>query len=388
MEAMAGARRSLTATAGGGRSSMANAQQRARAALVALLPQLRPWTATVLFAPYRRPVELPELCEDEFDDIIGARVGPLLLDYLDTHDATVPEYMREFLPTHQAMGELRIEALVREAEQAAGIFTENGIRFAVSKGPGIAAHYPHRRLRPYGDIDFLLPERDFARARRLLERAGWQADLARREQRDYFIRLCREAVNLEHGDLGRIDLHHHVPPWLWGLGLPIEDLIGRATHGTRCGVNLPVLDAVDNFLISCLHIVSDRSEPGRSLIVWRDIVELGRVIDVAEMTARAEAAGLAGWVGAVVTSLPDDVRPFDVPQSWLGAEIEHPRRVLALLNGGAEGRPIKRHLARLPAFPNGALYAVGVTFPDSEFLAAHVHGSMKLLRWITNKRGT
>ncbi|HZZ97924.1 MAG TPA: nucleotidyltransferase family protein [Jatrophihabitantaceae bacterium] len=367
---------------------MAHAQQQAHAALVALMPRLRPWTSTVLFAPYRAALDLPELSADEFDDIIGARLGPLLLDYVRAHDADIPAELAEFLPIHQAMGELRIEALVREAEQAARIFTANGIEFAVSKGPGIAAHYPHRRLRPFGDIDFLLPERDFARAFGLLEQAGWQADLARREQRDYFIRRCREAVNLEHGDLGRIDLHHHVPPWLWGLALPTEDLVGRSAQGTSCGVNLPVLDAVDNFLISCLHIVSDRSEPGRSLIVWRDIVELGRVIDVAEMTARAEAAGLAGWVGAVLTSLPADVRPFDVPQSWLTAEIGYPRRVLALLNGGAEGHPIKRHLARLPAFPNGVLYAVGVTFPDSEFLAAHVHGSMKLLRWITNKRGT
>ncbi len=367
---------------------MANAQQRARAALVALLPRLQPWTSTVLFAPYRAAADLPELCQDEFDDIIGARLGPLLLDYLRGHDLPVPEPMREFLPTHVAMGELRIDALVREADQVTRILTDNGIRFAVSKGPGIAAHYPHPRLRPFGDIDLLLPERDFARARTLLERAGWQADLTRREQRDYFIRQCREAVNLEHGDLGRVDLHHHVPPWLWGLALPIEDLIGRAKPGTYHGVDLPVLDAVDNFLISCLHIVSDRSEPGRSLIVWRDIVELGRVIDVAEMAARAESAGLAGWVGAVVTSLPDDVRPFDVPESWLAADIDHPRRVLALLNGGADGHPIKRHLARLPAVPNGVLYAVGVTFPDSEFLAAHVHGSMKLLRWITNKRGT
>jgi hypothetical protein len=366
---------------------MSNAQLRARAALAGLLPRMGAWTATVLFSPYRQPPELGRLAEDELDEMIGARLGPLLLHYLRSHDTEVPDAVRRFLSTSQAVGQLRVQATVLAAAEAAALCRQNGIRFVVSKGPGIAAHYPDPALRPFGDLDFLVAERDYPRARALLDAAGWHPDERRREQRDYFERMCREAVNLERGDLGRVDLHHHVPPWLWGRALRSELLIDRAIPGCYDGLELPVLDAVDNFIVSCLHIVSDRSEPGLSLLVWRDIVELGRVIDTEEMVRRASAAGLLGWVGAVVAGLPADVRPFRVPDAWLGRPIPHPRRLLALVAGASEHRPIKGHLARLPFVPNGVMYAAGVTIPDRAFLAANVSGSMKLARWITNRRG-
>jgi hypothetical protein len=366
---------------------MSNAQLRARAALASLLPRMGAWTATVLFSPYRQPPELGTLAEDELDEMIGSRLGPLLLDYLHTHDTEVPDAVRRFLSTAQAVGQLRVQAIVQAAGEVAAMCRENGIRFVITKGPGIAAHYPDPTLRPFGDVDFLVAERDFPRARALLEADGWHPNEQRREQRRYFERLCREAVNLELGDLGRVDLHHRVPPWLWGQDLGVGRLIDRADAGCYDGVELPVLDAIDNFLVSCLHIVSDRSEPGQSLLVWRDIVELGRVIDIDETARRAAAAGLLGWVGAVVAGLPADVRPFPVPEKWLATPIPHPRRVVALVQGAIDHRPIKGHLARLPIVPNGMLYAAGVAFPDRRFLAANVSGSMKLARWITNRRG-
>jgi len=100
---------------------------------------------------------------------------------------------------------------------------------------------------------------------------------------------------------------------LWTTQLRTADLVRRVAPRSFAGQRLPVLGAVDNFLICCLHIVSDRSEPGRSLIIWRDIIELGRAVDVAEVEARARETGLLGWVRAVVGSLPEDVRPFPVP---------------------------------------------------------------------------
>jgi hypothetical protein len=366
---------------------MANAQHRARHALSNLLPTLSPWTAAVLFSPYRVADDLPELTEAELYEIFAMRLGPLLLQYLATHETAVPTEQITRLRTYQAMGELRTKALVVEAKQATEILTENGIRFAISKGPGIACHYPSPELRPYSDIDLLLRADDFARARRLLGEVGWQVNPERREQRDYFERQCREAVNLERGDLGRIDLHHHIPPWIWTSKMSTDELIDRAGVAKVDAHELPLLDAVDNFVISCLHIVSDRSEPGRSLMVWRDIIELGRAVDVDRVADRADDVELLGWIGAVVNSLPEDVRPFAVPSDWHDAAIHHPRRLLLTLNNEAGDKPIRRHLARLPAWPNGAMYVAGVAFPSGEFLDSHVRGSMKLLRWVTNKRG-
>jgi hypothetical protein len=375
------------ASTGEGCSLMANAQQRARHSLSHLLPPLSPWDAAVLFWPYRMVVDPPELTEAEMYDIFGMRLGPLLLDYLSTHDSGLAAEELARLRTYQSMGELRTKALLAEASRATDILTRNRIRFAVSKGPGIARHYRSPRLRPYGDIDILLRSQDFDRARALLGDAGWQVDPERREQRDYFERRCREAVNLERGDLGRIDLHHHIPPWIWTSQMSTDQLVERASVCTVDGHEFPLLDKLDNFIICCLHIVSDRSEPGRSLMVWRDIIELGRVVEVDRISERADDVELLGWIGAVVNSLPEDVRPFRVPDAWSDAPIHHPRRLLLTLNNGASDKPIRRHLARLPVVPNGAMYVAGVAFPSSEFLDTHVQGSMKLLRWVTNKRG-
>ena len=374
---------------------MANAQRRAHAALSALLPPISPWVEAALFAPYRMPGALPELGTDELDDILALRLGPLLLNLLEQVErdgrlqADLPGAGAEVIETlrsYRVLGELRTRALLAKARHAANLLESHGITLAVSKGPGIARHYPDPRLRPYHDIDLLVPERHFATARTLLADHGWASAPQRREQRQYFERLCREAVNLELGELGRVDIHHHIPPWLWGSQLTTETLIERAEPVSTAGYRFPVLDAVDNFIVSCLHIVSDRSEPGRSLVVWRDIIELGRVAGVDAIGARGHRLGLLGWIGAVVNSLPADVRPFPVPARWAVARIDHPRRLSVMLNHGDPGRPIRRHLARLPAVPNAVAYAAGVTIPSHEFLDSHVDGSLKLLRWVSNRR--
>lgn len=368
---------------------MGNAQQRAHAALSGLLPALEPWFEAAVFAPYRRPGDLPALSEDDLEELLGLRLGPLVLDLLDADpllaDRAGPAALAR-LREHRVLEQLRIAAMLEDARRATDLLTAAGIPFAVAKGPGIATHYAHPGSRPYGDVDLLLPDRDFARARALLADDGWGTDPDRREQHVWFERLCREAVNLEHGAFGRVDLHHHVPPWLWGTALRTDDLIGRAVPRTHAGHTFPVLDAVDNFLVCSLHIVSDRSQPGQSLLVWRDIIELGRALGPDPIAARARPLGLLGWIGAVVASLPVDVAPFAVPGDWLDAPIEHPRRVTIMVNDGNPGRPIRRHLARLPVVPNALLYAGGVTFPSQEFLETHVRGSLKLLRWISNRR--
>ena len=49
--------------------------------------------------------------------------------------------------------------------------------------------------------------------------------------------------------------------------------------------------------------------------------------------------------------------------------------------------PVMESLPALPHCPAaGVLYAAGVTVPDREFLNAHVAGSMKLARWIADRR--
>ncbi len=93
--------------------------------------------------------------------------------------------------------------------------SERGIPFAISKGPGIALAYPNANERPFGDIDVLVPKRHFLSAQRLLASHAYTKDIRNVTPWSWFDRRCQEAVNMRGPDGGSIDLHHHVPPWLW-----------------------------------------------------------------------------------------------------------------------------------------------------------------------------
>jgi len=343
------------------------------------------WTFDLVFDTSRGPQDLTSA--EDLSAALSQRLGPMLLARARDEQATLPPGLAEEIAVHSAMLQLRSRALVKEAASAIAALNEHGIECVVSKGPGIAAAYRSPAARTFGDIDVLVVPEDFVRSREILSGLGWERDSCVDEQRQYFERRCREAVNLRKGATGSLDLHHHVPPWLWGQRLTVEGLLARANRLLlEDGVELPVVDPVDNFLIACLHIVSDRSRPGQSLHVWRDIIELGRRVDVAEVAERAAPARLLGWVAAVIESIPPEARPFEVPSEWAVAAIPHPRRLRQILQSDDRASDVTRHAARLPSVPNGVAYLAGVIVPSREFLEENVDGSFKHLRW-TAKAG-
>jgi len=174
--------------------------------------------------------------------------------------------------------------------------TDHRIPFVVTKGPGIASIAKRFIERPYADIDIMVDDNDFSRARATLATIGYveeDKDMVPRPSLDV---TCREAVNLHSPSGGSIDIHHRIPPWYWATKIGFGDLMSGSLHVTVAGgATLPCVSFADNLLISALHIISDKNKPGATLMAWRDFLMLAHATDPGEALVRA---ALGGDVGA------------------------------------------------------------------------------------------
>nr|WP_231126520.1 nucleotidyltransferase family protein [Motilibacter aurantiacus] len=343
----------------------------AGARLQGLYPALGPWTSAALWHGITKP-ELPTApLEQDLGQIRAQRLTPLLLRLCDERGWPLTEEQRGALEVEAFMWET-LSTSARSAGRAVlGMLEAAGIPAAVTKGPGIAAHYEPPLLRPYTDVDLLVRPRDFDRSMRLLAREGYRPAEASRQPWPYFDRWCREGVNLTGPAGERVDVHHHVPPWHWSRRLDAASLLGRAQAPRSQG--MPLVPAEDNLLVAALHLVTDRNRAGRSLLIWRDVVQLGSSVDPGSAVARAREVRLDGWLRHVLLALPEEVRPTallqrleDGPLSPLPAA----GRLAVLLS------PVPAHLGarssqalRLPV-PAAAWCLAGALLPSRSFLHA------------------
>ncbi len=330
---------------------------------------------TVAVAPVHRsvitfPEVVPELplvpSDDDVVFLIDQKMAARALALADLGLLQLSNVGAEALRrarTAYAGATLRADASWRAAQ---AVLVDLPFDAVVVKGPAIAASYSEPRLRPYTDLDLLVPAEGFAAALARFRATGWTTDDAS-VAHPYFWRYCREGVNLVSARGDRVDLHHHVPPWRWGARLTHAELASRATWGKVAGVPALLASPVDNLLIAALHLVSDRSAPGRSLMVWRDVVELSRRADAGQLKQTMAAAGLTEWLAAVIEGLPRelDLSPADPGDG--SSCLPAPHRLSLLLNADVLARrPSLEWVARLPALNALALLA-GQAAPSRDF---------------------
>jgi hypothetical protein len=364
----------LQATEGGGVQRLnqhrSPLQSAASERLSSLFPPLGGWTrAALLHGFVEDPVPTNDLA-DEVDEICRQRLASLLLGFLSRHSVQTTDEILTKLRESSFSWSSHSHFVLRNADTAIRAFESAGIRFSVSKGPGIARTYPSMMHRPFSDLDVLVRRVDFDAAHEVLAGLGFAEAAGSRQPWPYFDRWCREGINLKAEPGGSIDLHHHVPPWFWSRAMLTDDLVWRAEPLTFHGVDIPCLTPEDNLLVAALHVVSDRNHPGATLMVWRDLLQLASVSAVSVAASRARAAGLSGWMSAVLRALPIDVRPnllIDALSAY-PQRVRAPWRVLAVLSPQALRLGSKAsQVARLP-LANGLAYAGGMMLPAKEFV--------------------
>lgn len=351
--------------------------------LAGLYPRMGPWTSAALwFGLWDQPPP-PTPIEPELPTITRQRLGPLLVRYLR---ANAPGALRS--EASEAAGTAfrltgHSQRILLSGAQISARLRQNGISNAVVKGPAIAAVYPALQDRPYLDLDVYVAPADFAAALGLCREWGLQESLASRLPREFMVRACREGVNLSDADGTSVDLHHHVPPWLWGQRLRTRDVVARAGPRIFAGQELYCASVEDNLLIASLHLVSDKNHPGATLIIWRDVVQLAQVVDGARFSSLARAAGLSGWVAAALAQVPAAVRPDALIAACEATAdgIPHPHRLRRLVEAGTWPGVLESQMLRLPV-ARGLAFALGMTVPEREFLRRNVgDGPFPIVRW-------
>ncbi len=347
--------------------------------LAGLFPSIGPWAAAALwFGVSTHPVPASSL-DAELDLIHAQRLTPLLLRYLRENDPDTLAKFRSRIDQAAFSWAMRSNTVLALGVEVSELLEAHGIPNVVVKGASMAAYYPAWQDRPFGDVDLYVEPQRFAAALGVCAAQGWLEADSSSQPRRYFDRFCREAVNLRKGAEGNVDIHHHVPPWFWSSSLDAAALISRGQVQTLLGRRVRVVPPEDNLLIAALHVVSDKNEPGRTLLIWRDLVELARVVDAGTLRARAEQVGLLSWVRVILQDLPPQVRPTELIRvlesdstaavSKRGSIRGRARLRVLLSRRAAKYGVVLSQPLRLPVV-NGVLFLWGMLFPSVQFLTA------------------
>lgn len=309
-----------------------------------LFPHLPPVTEAVLFSGLPGALPLPEEPSSwlaETESLIQSRLASLGLQVAADQELVLHPSCQSALYSQARNESIKILGLEGLATRMSAALTAEGITALVIKGPSLTKSCPALALRTFTDLDLLVHPRDFPRARVLLMDSGFR-DI-NLEPRSSFTYKVREGVNMSRGGLS-VDLHHHIPPWLWGTRIPFQDLTDRSTEcvpGTRC------VDIIDNLLIEALHLVSHMGAFGPRLQIWRDIAVIAQNVAPHHVVERATKYGLAWWLKEALLALPEAVRPAEL---------------LALLSDAAPRIGERFRLRRLTPPSFGSRHQVGIVF--------------------------
>lgn len=161
------------------------------------------------------------------------------------------------------------------------------VDYRVLKGSAVAhLDYPDPALRPFGDVDLLVPASSFDLTVATLVEAGYAR--SRPQLRPGFDRRFAKSVNLTSPDGLPVDLHRTLAAGHFGLLLDVDDLFASSAPFVLAGCRLSALDAEDRFLHACYHAVLGAAPP---LLALRDIAQmlLTTELDLGEVRQRCSA---------------------------------------------------------------------------------------------------
>jgi hypothetical protein len=179
-------------------------------------------------------------------------LGHLAVRVRGLDENLVPEEIRQMLLEHhreQIFSTLRMTAeLVRLLQ----LFAANGISALIVKGPALAMQaYGDPTMRSYGDLDFLVRQRDIRRATESLQAAGYEAavplsaiDAGKIPGQYFFSKTDTKLV---------VELHNDFTLRYFPRPLPIEEFFARQIRVCLDGHEAPALSVEDELVLICIH---------------------------------------------------------------------------------------------------------------------------------------
>jgi hypothetical protein len=176
-----------------------------------------------------------------------------------------------------------------------------GVPAVVIKGPAVARFHPLGWPRPYSDLDLLVPYQQFEMAVRAAVSAGFLYPEYARPPWPMVDRYCREGVNL-HGR-ANVDIHHHLPPWVFGEHLHLSEVAAAASPCSLHGMEVQMASREHSAVIAALHMFNDLWKGRLGLMSWRDFVILFRSSEDVLLQSTFRDLGLEWLLDLVTTSL-------------------------------------------------------------------------------------
>jgi hypothetical protein len=328
-----------------------------------------------------RPVAEGPLPADLWDEllpvVVGERLTGLLLAAIDDGalpvDADQAAAARR-LGLHEAHNVLRLEAVL---VRVSGRLDELGVTHRVLKGP-VLAHLVYARpdLRPFRDIDLLVPGEDIGRVVAMLERNGGARRF--RACRPGFDERFGKGVNVRTFDGLDVDLHRTLALGPYGLALDPSELFATSTPFTIGDRRLLGLGMEERLLHVSYH-ASLGDWPPR-LIPHRDVAELlvgawadaGRTLELARRWKGAGPLSVAIRRAATWFGLDRDLPLVrwafgHTPSAW-------DLRAMSLYRSGDSSALAAAAIVALPGLRDRWDYARMLLLPERAYLADHEGG--------------
>src|ERR1700737_1410540 len=215
----------------------------------ALLQCASPHSALSILSALLREVSLPPLlAEAERHGIISLLASSVARV---EQNLAPPEFAQKIQQLHRAqvLAALQMTAeLFRLIDQ----FRDAGLDILLVKGPSLALRaYGDTGARQYGDLDFLVRQKDILRATELMISAGYQPEIpdkalnAQKIPGQYvFVRIAAPLL---------VELHTERTMRYFPRGLPIEDFFARRQLVNVDGHQIPALAIEDELILICIH---------------------------------------------------------------------------------------------------------------------------------------
>ncbi len=180
-------------------------------------------------------------------------------------------------------------ALDRSGAEVIGSFSDFGVPVVIMKGPVFAEWlYGDGAMRPYGDIDLLVPPWGFERAEEVLAHTGFR----RRHRRAGEPGQASYASNWVRRDSERIDLHHTLSEAGAPAQLVWDRLEPHRTAFRLAGTSVTAFDPPACAVVVALHATHHGIDEPKPL------EDLRRAVQSASLETWVEASSIAEAIGA------------------------------------------------------------------------------------------
>jgi hypothetical protein len=280
-------------------------------------------------------------------------------------------------------------------------FVVDGVQPIVLKGPSIAhTIYPDPAMRPFVDLDLLVPASNWQQACRFLELMGLTRRLPE-PRRGFDERFGKAAVFVRSDGL-QVDLHRSLVAGPLGLGIEADRFFLHPGRYELAGRTLSCLDEASLVLHTCVHAVLGWRPP--LLLPLRDVVQAmwrpGVDWDALdEMASSWRLRGVIGFAARTArttlgTPVPEaatrfmDYVPGRREQAWLDAYTSESRD---------RGATALRTIGAVKGLSSKAFYLSSMVWPTKDFIAARrarpggrtrVERLKAPLYWLKHKRSS